>query len=149
MILMLYPLIIIMSIPMLFDDCVPVEPAVMLLSIDNDTVSDAETFFLSGWFSMALYCSSVRLSISSLVIPSNRLCFSHSIVPPSQIALLTPEFVYSASFCPESPLQPCSVIRMSPSDIRAISAILNLTSLLLQPTPGPLSARIYWGGGGG
>ena len=42
MILMLYPLTI-MCISSSFDDCVPVEPIVILLSIDNDTVADAET----------------------------------------------------------------------------------------------------------
>ena len=42
MILMLYPLII-MRMPSLCDDCVPVKPAVMLLSIENDIVAGVET----------------------------------------------------------------------------------------------------------
>ena len=75
MILMLYPLIII-CIPSLFDDCVPVEPAVMLLSTDNDTVADAETVRgnqVSSPFAQmnVLPCSTSENVSSSISVPSS------------------------------------------------------------------------------
>ena len=75
MISMLYPLII-MCIPSLFDDCVPVEPTVMSLSIDNDTVADAETVrgnqVSSPFAQMKVIPCSISENVSSSIsVPSS------------------------------------------------------------------------------
>lgn len=75
MILMLYPLTI-MCIPSLFDDCVLFKPAVMSLSIDNETVADAETVRgnqVSSPFAQmnVLPCSISENVSSSISVPSS------------------------------------------------------------------------------